>query len=395
MSNTNKPWNQNEINHLLEGRTLNKPYELIGRELGRTAEACKSKIKSINWQSPSFDPTAIETNKFVAKSNFTGEVINKLDRRLKTFQVRADAISDVIEKSLERYTKAAPPLATKSKVASSSTEDMGLILSDLHVGAEHSFSDTGGLTEYNLDIFKQRMTNLQYAVKDIYNRHSAMYKIPKLHVFCIGDVVAGMNATGSWSAVYITSSIVDQVIKGFEKISEMIYYWLGLFEEIHFYGVSGNHSRSAAEGIQKEEDNWDYVCYKFLQTRFENNPAVKFHIPKSWWMYEKVRNSTFLLIHGDHLNGKNTKQLEDFYYKQSAIIGKNPDYMLAGHYHCASEFTVNKGKVLLNGSVLGADVYALQKVHAYSAPEQKLFGINDSHGITWKYDIDLTKQRTK
>jgi hypothetical protein len=178
-------------------------------------------------------------------------------------------------------------------------------------------------------------------------------------------------------------------------MSGMINYWLGLFENIVFYGIGGNHGRSAKAGIQKDHDNWDYVCYKFLQVAFQNNPRVTFNVPKTWWVMQKVRNHNFLMVHGDYTKGGSLplKGIQTFEGKMASITKMNPDYTLAGHYHNAAELTTNSGKILLNGSFVGSDVYSLRNVHAASAPEQKLFGIHDRHGITWTYNINLDSKR--
>jgi hypothetical protein len=152
----------------------------------------------------------------------------------------------------------------------------------------------------------------------------------------------------------------------------------------------------ARDGIQKEHDNWDYVCHKFLETSFKNNPRIKFHIPKSWWYMDRIRGHNFLMVHGHNLrsgSGMPIKRLADFSDKMAIITKQFPDYTLAGHFHNVAELGTSSGKVIINGSFVGPDVYSLKTVHASGKPEQKIFGIGDRHGITWSYDIDLSVER--
>ena len=66
------------------------------------------------------------------------------------------------------------------------------------------------------------------------------------------------------------------------------------------------------------------------------------------------------------------------------------DFTLCGHFHQAAEQSTNFGKVIVNGSFVGGDVYSIKNLQKMTLPEQKIFGINDTHGITWRYDLDLT-----
>jgi predicted phosphodiesterase len=267
------------------------------------------------------------------------------------------------------------------------------MLSDCHVGLEYSLEETGGVSEYNVNIFEQRMKKLTVGLTDIVELHSQLYSLPTLHIFCLGDIVAGMNDAGAWSSTYINSTIWDQVIKGYEAISDAIYYWLGLFENIKFYGVIGNHARAASKGIEKEYVNWDYVCYNYLKLRFQNNDRVQFVIPKTWWIKEKIRNHKFLMVHGDDVrpSGSHLSSLNTLSEKMVGIIKEIPDYTLAGHFHNSGEWETNNGRVILNGAFTGGDMYSLKNLQLKSRPCQRVFGIHDKRGITWSYNLHLDK----
>ena len=75
------------------------------------------------------------------------------------------------------------------------------------------------------------------------------------------------------------------------------------------------------------------------------------------------------------------------------IVGEKPKYTLAGHFHNTAELGTNSGSVLINGSFVGGDIFSLKNVHANSRPEQTIFGMNNSRGKTWKYNIDLDDTR--
>ncbi len=154
----------------------------------------------------------------------------------------------------------------------------------------------------------------------------------------------------------------------------------------------GNHGRGAPRGVEKEYVNWDYLTYKFLEAKFSTNPRVKFVIPKTWWHLAEIRNHKFLLIHGDDIRGSTMplKGLASYTDRMIGVIKKIPDYTIAAHFHSAAELSTNYGRLILNGSFLGADVYSLKDIQKASKPEQKIFGIHDRRGLTWMYNIDLS-----
>ena len=402
--NHGTPWTQEEMQFLFEGRTNfpPKPYSLIGAELGRTVDSCQCKFRDTNWEKKGFtvDPV-VDEERYASKSKFTGQVVDSLSRKHHAHAIRADAIADALERAVECLPKA--PLTkyvpNKKVKGDRHPEDIGLILSDLHIGHEHTMADTGGISEYNVDIYKKRMQNLQAGMTEICELHRSYTKISTLRIFCLGDIVAGMNAVGQWSPIYVRPSIVDQMMEGFYSLRDAIWYWLTFFDNIEFYGIGGNHGRTAQQGVQPDRDNWDYVCYQLLQVAFGDNPRIKFHVPKTWWYQDTIRSHNFLLVHGDYTrNGRPMNALSNFYQNMSNIVQASklprPNYLLAGHFHNSAEETINGGRILLNGSFVGADVYSLRNVHRYSPPEQKIFGIHDQHGITWTCNINLDIERS-
>lgn len=390
-------WSEEEISILFQDRLQNVPYVAIGQKLNRTADAVRNKWRRTNWAGiDHIDRTKADIAHFKIeeeKNKVDISVKNSLDK----FRLRADVIGDKLSQAIDKLPTANLVSWTPRRKLKNqhSPEDMVLVFSDLHIGHEHSLEETGGLSEYSIEVFKNRLQNLQHAVADIYEIHSHLYEIPRLHIVCLGDIVDGMNNVGAWSPVYISTPIYDQVMLGFQYISETIYYWLTIFPEIHFYGLRGNHGRIAQSGQEKDNNNWDIIVYDFLKTKFENNPRVHFHVPKTWWMVENIRSHNFLMIHGDDIKGQNPplKSLADFERKMAGMLDRNPHYTIAGHFHNAAELTTHHGKVIMNGSFVGADVYSLRNAMPGNRPEQKLFGVHDEHGVTWTYNINLNLDR--
>lgn len=390
------PWTFDEIVTLYEHRQLGTPYSEIALMLGRTNQACRDKYRNTNWNETDLPDRIKDKIKERKTKNFSEYNRVVADKRLEVHKLRTDLIAD----KLCQATKALPraPLQSWSPRSNKqySSEHMAVVLSDLHIGHEHSLEETGGLSEYNIQIFNERMKNMQYAVADIYEHHSHMYKIPELHIFCLGDIVDGMNAAGKWSPVYISTPIFDQVVEGFHKLSDAIWYWLTIFEKINFHGIRGNHGRVAPSGYEKDYCNWDIIIYEWLRAEFRNNPRITFDVPRSWFSIARILNHNFLLCHGDDVKSKNTpiQGLLEVKNKMQSTFGERLHYAVCGHFHNAGEITSYSGKVIMNGSYVGSDVYSLKNNMPGTRAEQKLFGIHPKRGITYTYNINLDDKRS-
>lgn len=388
-------WTNEELSLLYLLRQEGVPYKIIAVELKKSINACEKKYQSTIWKDmPFYDPIKNRINEDFKKA-YLEKITKANDKRLDSEKFKTEIIADKIATAvyaLPNISREVYKLNSKS-IKSSSTEDVGLLFSDTHIGHHHTLEETGGISEYNEQIFYNRIDILKKALIDIVDLHSHLYKLPNLHIFSLGDVVAGMNSVGNWSPIYINMPIYDQMVAGFEAISNMIYYWLGKFDTINFYGCYGNHGRGSIKGVEKEYVNWDYICYKFLEARFKDNPRVIFDVPKTWWIMKTIRNHKFLMVHGDDIKGGSIVGLRNFEQKMIGVIKDIPDYTLAAHFHHAAEMTTNHGRLILNSSFMGPDIYSLKDLQNSAKPEQKIFGIHDKRGITWTYNLDLSKER--
>ena len=372
-------------------------YRYIGEELGRSTRSCEWKNNNTAWNTKPWYDSMVSGSAVPAykKRKHLDQIARTSERRIDRHEVKMDIVGDKMVAAVQAIPKVPKPYVSRKR-REHSPEDVGLILGDSHVGQSFTFEETGGIAEYNTDIFLQRAENLKLAIADIHELHSQLYELPTIHIFSIGDIVAGMNTAGAWSAAYIVDDVHTQAMKGAEAFADIIHHCLHLFGEVKFYGVYGNHGRGAQKGLEKEYINWDYLCYQFLQARFADNPRVTFVIPKTWWLMADVRNHKFMVLHGDDTKGSGTTALSSLVRDQNelmTIIREIPDYTLIGHFHSAGEITTNNGKVLINGSFMGPNVYALKNLKKSAKPEQKIFGIHDNRGITWRYDINLDIDR--
>lgn len=400
------PWSYDEmiVLHTMKkgGRTNREVAETLTKSLGKrdyTSNSVQKKYAETNWkkffenEEDIRSEAAEETEADIEKQTIIDKTLENQERFLKREHARTQIIIDAIKTAIYRLPK---PKMVDTRVPHKkkpyAPEHMGVMLSDIHVGASYTKADTGGLSEYNLGIFKSRMEKMKNAVVEIAQRHRIMYDIPHLHIFCLGDIVAGMREAGEWSSAYIDLEIYDQMMEGLVGLRDTIAYWARWFPKVSFYGVFGNHGRVGHRGVNKISTNWDRVVYSFLQQSLIDYKHISWDIATTWWIQKEIQNHSFYITHGDGIRGSMGIPyygVERAERNINGIMPTRPDYMLLGHFHSPAEIATNSSRILMNGAFLGGDMYSLKDLFRSAKPEQKLFGIHEKKGVTWTYNLHL------
>lgn len=313
-----------------------------------------------------------------------------IDRKIESEKIRSELIADRLFNKVNSLSSSKKTYQFKDVGDKKINEEVGLILSDFHLGYEFSLEETGNISEYNYDIFRKRLNNLKKSVTEKLELHVPQYKNKILNIFILGDIVTGTPLGGAWESAYIDMPIKDQVMRGFENIASFIYFYSTMFDGINVYCVRGNHGRTQKDSVEKDYCNWDNICYEFVKLRLENVDNIKVKVSNAFFQTANINGYNFLLLHGDKISGSNSlSKLEEVQLKISSMKREFYDYILSGHFHVSQTSSNVLGKAIINGSFLGGDIYSIQNLQESKRPEQKLFGINKKEGISWQYDIPL------
>ncbi len=403
-------WSVQEMLLLYKLKTANKSYPEIADVLSQTegkrpysANCCKKKWHDTNWEHIIEEVDAQQDklqqldDKESEKQRIIESTIANQERLIKRDQARTDLIVEALQSAVYRLPAPKPvdisydPPQQKKYTA----EHVGLVLSDLHIGAAYSLEETGGLSEFNLDIFYKRLSNLKKSVSRIIERHRLMYDLPELHIFCLGDIVAGMENAGQWSMSYINLDIYDQMLEGARALRDFVATLSRAFPKVTFYGIYGNHGRVGKRGDSKVSTNWDRICYEFLKMSLIEYKNIHWEIPTAWFLQKKIQGHQFFLSHGDGIRGSMGIPHYGVERAEKNIAGlmpNRPDYFLIGHFHSSAEMQTNSSKIIMNGSFMGGDIYSLRDLRRCERAEQKIFGIHQKHGVTWTYNIHLDSE---
>ncbi len=456
MANQNeKHWTDDEKKELYRlAETLNRSWTKIAPHFNTTPSVCRNKYRKTNWGSFLLVDVQ-EKNKFknakekideievlfsdkdddkkalidIEKNKILQNNTSRLKKELVERMAVTDLILEKIESSVIKVPKIDVAKITYPKIASKHTpEEACLVLSDLHVGLACIPEEVGNIGHYNKDIFLKRLNNLINSVKKITEIHRNSYKIDTLNIFALGDFVHGSNDAGQWGMLHTEQNIMDQIFMVISEISKALLTLNKIFKNINFYGVVGNHGRVDKRGVEKIFVNWDYVCYKFIESALSNNKNIKFTIPKTPFCVAEVFNNKFLLVHGDTVkswgglpvygmvraesryqnliqktknptdllrkikeSGKDNKNTEEW-ARIAYNYSKPLDYIIMGHHHQSAEIEANGGsRVIMNSSFVSGDDYTINQLLTSGEASQKFFGVHPE-GRSWQYEINLNRE---
>lgn len=400
-------WSMQEMLLLYKLKNANKTYPEIADFLAQTegrrpynANCCKKKWHETDWEKIIRDIDTQQDklqeldDKEAEKHRIIESTLINQERLIRRDRARTDLIIEALKSAIYRLPapKSTDITYNSPKQEKYTAEHVGLVLSDLHIGSSYSLEDTGGLSEFDLNIFHKRLENLKRSITRIIERHKLMYDLPELHIFCLGDIVAGMENAGQWSSSYINLDIYDQMLYGVKSLRDFIATLSGAFPRVNFYGVFGNHGRVGRRGDNKVSTNWDRICYEFLKMSLIEYDNIYWEIPTAWFLQKKIQRHNFFISHGDGIRGSMGIPHYGVERAEKNIAGmmdERPDYFLIGHFHSPAEIQTNSSKIIMNGSFIGGDIYSLRELRRCDRAEQKMFGIHQKHGVTWTYNIHL------
>lgn len=384
-------------------QTPRLPQEELADSIGLDRSTVSRKVSAMNWGQFTRklnELTSINDERYLSQEAEKRriELLAQVAQRTR----RKDIDRRALElEHLERLTKENNPLRApqlkpfKAPKASKggTPEHMVLMLSDLHVGQEFSSEETGGINEYNKDVFIRRAENLRSALVDILNRHTQLYDVPELHIFAMGDFVHGSNLGGEWGPAYNSMPVYDQALTAAGVISELIRDWSPHFKKVHVYGVVGNHGRAGKDkSSDKQYCNWDNIVYQNMKFSLSKCKNVSMHFDRSPWLVREIQGHKFACVHGDNVRGSVSGLISE-YTRMGSVIKGEFEYLLMGHFHTSYQIETAKGKLLVNGSFVGGDTYSMNTLRTRSRPTQTVFGVHPTRGMTWNYCLDMDQPR--
>jgi uncharacterized coiled-coil protein SlyX len=311
-----------------------------------------------------------------------GRVRKELRETLNRLQ-RAERVLDSAGRGLQPPRWLTRPARNESKHATVVT-----ILSDCHFDEVVDPSELNGRNAYNRDIALIRLERFFQQII----RLSRDYLAGMIYdgvVLCLGgDLISGeiheelkeTNETGTLDTVLFWS---EQIAAGCALLADV-------FEKLHVVSVSGNHGRRTKQVRMKGRgrDNYDWLIAQLLARHFKADKRITFDIPDSPDCFFRVYDTGFLLTHGDQVKGGGG--IGGIWPPIMRMVAKKRtrfsfESILMGHWH--QLILAPSAGLIVNGSLKGEDEFAAIMGFAPEPPQQALFTVSPTRGVTFSAPI--------
>ena len=265
-------------------------------------------------------------------------------RREYNKELRAEARYENLVEVMRDAIEYMPNLEFCSKHVDSDDVKAILLVSDLHYGALID----NPINFYDTSVCKERMNTLLN--KTI--RYCTIHRVKELYVNLAGDLVCGNIHLGS--RVEQEEDIITQTMQVAELLANFLSELSKHVDNIVLVCVQGNHSRVNPDlKANLNQENFERIIFEYIKLRL---PEIKMlrNGNEDWIAYD-IGDKKIFLEHGDKSSVSSAKE------KAVNMVGYAPDVILFGHFHHMELNDKNGTDVVVNGSVMGVDSYAIRR----------------------------------
>lgn len=281
-------------------------------------------------------------------------------------------------------------------IPNNSKTDAVLTMSDFHYGRECRINGLNGeiISEYNVDIFKNRMWDLLQQVVDTCNER----KLNHLHIMALGDFIDGLLRVSQIKSLQV--GVLDSVV----QFSEFMATWLNKlsnFISIDYYQVQGNHDELRLLTGKKGDfphENVSKLILDNIKVRLENvklkdqikgvkNYNVTIHDSYSDFIYFNILGVNVLGYHGEDKDLQSSLRWFRTFYNVPI------DIVFGGHLHSQTLQTESSGNLcdcqcIRVSGICGIDDYSV-KLRKSAKAGASMFIFKDGKGKTSQEDFWL------
>lgn len=323
-----------------------------------------------------------QTENLYKQQTKTRDLLNAYRRNMRE-DARIEDLKKTIQesaKSVETYVFA--PVVFTDTVETSKNEAI-LLLSDWHIGA---------LVDNFYNKFNSSIANIELsALVDQVKTYCSKFDVHKLNILNMGDLIHGGIHTNA--RIEQEFDVVTQV----EVAGQLLYKVLASLEQaapvVTYRSCSDNHSRlmpNKSEHIEKE--NFGRLIDWWVEAKLEQGnhkiEVIRDNLDFGLGKFYLLNGQVVAFAHGheDSIN----QAFQNFIGATREFI----DYALLAHYHNPKEKMFQDCRVIVNGSLVGTEQYALSK-RLFSTPTQKLLIIDNNTFIDISLDVNNRKNKNE
>lgn len=263
------------------------------------------------------------------------------------------------------------------------------LLSDVHAGERVRPEDVPGvLNEYDPDICKRRIAQYAQRLVLLLDSYRHLTAVDDLVLAILGDIMTGYLHDDQKESNHL--SPLEEILFAEELICGLIEYVLskGNLKRLVIPCCYGNHGRMTEKirASTARETSYEWMMYNHIAKRWAGEKRVHFHIAQGMHQYLDVAGFKCRFHHGDGIRynggvGGISIPLNKAVAQWNKIT--NADYDFIGHWHTCKDF----GNVVVNGSLIGYNAYALRIKADFEPPRQSLSFIDHKKGKCAHLDI--------
>lgn len=363
-----------------EGLTYQEISEYIEETIGEeiSPEAIRSRIRRMNEKKSGksskpihYKPKDYNIEIEKKKIKYREQRVKALENRVIDSEARFRELVEVIEKSIVplEFNKADSGKNTPINLGVDSTKMYTpcLLVSDLHFGKKTENYDLEKALERLDKLFDDFCNHLNQL-----ENNNCFYN--DVHIFLAGDLIDGESIYPTHPH-HITGSVLDQVFSSTEPFVEKLERVSKLCHTLHVHSVRGNHGRLSK--FANEKSNFDTIYSHILRVALREYKNIKFNISDGWHLHVDIDGLGVLMYHGHQI--KMTLNLPWYgvttRVSRWATTGEVPafDIALQGHFHTSSKITWGNRQILLNGTMVDGDQFALENLGLESSQSQWCF----------------------
>jgi predicted phosphodiesterase len=238
--------------------------------------------------------------------------------------------------------------------------EASLLLSDLHYG----LTVDNTVNFYDESVCEDRLNQLRDKTVERCKAH----KVDKLNVCILGDDISGLI---HFSTIAENNrDVITQCIEVSELLSNFVMQLREEIPEVKVYTTYGNHSRTwqgKANGSNKE--NYERIVAEFLKTRLK--PYGIKVVDGGWedFIVTEIAGKKIVMTHGD--KDSLTQASANF----AKLLGERVDEIYMAHLHAHREFDDCNTQIIINGSLVSTDDYALSlRKHTNAVQLLRIYG---------------------
>lgn len=271
------------------------------------------------------------------------------------------------------------------------------MLSDCHWEERVDPEDVpGSYNKYTPAIAERRAAQFAQRVVLLTKSQRHLARIDDLCLAILGDLITGFLHDDNRESNWMTP--LQAILFALDQCNAIITHLLheGEFQRIIVPCVYGNHGRTTHKPRAKTapHTNLEWMLYQLLARHWTHEPRLTFHIAEGAHLYLDLYGFPVRFLHGDHISyqggvgGMCVPLLRSIHrYDQT----KPAALTCLGHFHQASDF----GTVIVNGSMIGFNAYALSKAIPYERPKQQFILLDRKRGKSLVAEIFCDHLPTK